>query len=218
MVAATSVVPHALPEQRFILHGVAWQEYLRLSDLLDGHGVRLTYLEGALEIMSPSEAHEEAKKIVARLLEFYAFFLRIRLNAYGSTTFRKKAKERGAEPDECYVLGRKLSGGFPDIVLEVVQTSPLVDKLDVYDGLGVPEVWVFERGKFAIHTRRARAGYVRAAKSALLPDVDLALIERLAKKDDQLKALEALERALIGTERRSPRARSSRSRGPRGRR
>jgi Uma2 family endonuclease len=186
-----------------------------VSDSLEGHGVRLTYLKGALEIMSPSEAHERAKKIVARLIETYAFFLRLRFNGYGSTTFRKKAKERGVEPDECYVLGRELKGDFPDIVLEVIETVPLVDKLDVYDGFGVPEVWVFERGKFAIYRRRASSGYVRATKSALLPELDLALIERLAKKSDQQSALEALERSVLTDERRSRSARSSRSRGRR---
>lgn len=215
MVAATSLAPYVKGEQRFVLYGVGWDDYLRLSDSLDGHGVRLTYLKGALEIMSPSEAHERAKKFVARLIETYALFLRIRLNGYGSTTFRKKAKQRGAEPDECYVLGRELSGGFPDIVLEVIETSPLVDKLDVYDGFGVPEVWIFERGKFTLYRRRASSGYVRATKSALLPQLDLALIEKLAKKTDQLAALEALERAVVSARRRSLPARSSRSRGRR---
>lgn len=34
--------------------------------------MRVTYLEGQLEIMSPSRSHEMLKKLIARLLEAYA--------------------------------------------------------------------------------------------------------------------------------------------------
>jgi Uma2 family endonuclease len=190
MVAATSIPPHALSEQRIVIYGVRWDEYLRVSDSLEGHGVRLTYLKGALEIMSPSEAHERAKKIVARLIETYAFFLSLRFNGYGSTTFRKKAKERGVEPDECYVLGRELKGDFPDIVLEVIETVPLVDKLDVYGGLGVAEVWTWQRTNRAmiIHVLRG-SGYVVSERSALLPRLDAALLASYVRAGESHTAL-----------------------------
>lgn len=197
MVAKASLSASGLPEQRIVIYGVPWRDYVILREALDTPGLRMTYLEGALEIMSPSRAHERGKSIVARLVETYAFLSRIRLNAYGSTTFRKEAKERGAEPDECWVLDRELEDNeFPDIVLEVIETAPLLDKLAVYDGFGVPEIWLFERGVFQIHRRKASSGYVRAAKSAFLRELDFALLARLAAKDDQQAALEALERAV----------------------
>lgn len=77
---------------------------------------------------------------IARLVELYAFLKRLQLIGYGSTTFRLEAKERGAEPDECYCLGHPIKqGDFPDIVLEVIYTTPILDKLSVYAGFGVPE-------------------------------------------------------------------------------
>ena len=197
MVAKASIAPSNLPEQRIVIYGVPWRDYIILREALDTPGLRMTYLEGALEIMSPSRAHEKGKSIVARLVETYAFLRRIRLNAYGSTTFRKQAKERGAEPDACWVVDRELEDEeFPDIVLEVIETSPLLDKLAVYDGFGVPEVWLFENGAFEIHRRKASGEYARHTKSALLPDLDFALVAKLAKMGDQLAALESLERSL----------------------
>jgi Uma2 family endonuclease len=96
-------------------------------------------------------------------------------------------------------VGRELAdGAFPDIVLEVIEASPLLDKLAVYDGFGVPEVWLFEGGKFSLHRRRAASGYARATGSALLPDLDFALLAKLAVESDQQSALEALERAVRG--------------------
>ncbi len=39
-------------------------------------------------------------------MELYAHIERIELYGYGSTTFKKEAKQRRAEPDECYLVGR----------------------------------------------------------------------------------------------------------------
>lgn len=199
MVAARSLPSRlgSLPEQRILINGVRWKDYVILREALDTPGLRMTYLEGSLEIMSPSPAHEAAKKSVARLVETYAFLLRIPLNGYGSTTFRREAKERGAEPDECWMYGRPLEeGGFPDVVLEVIEASPLLDKLAVYDGFSVPEVWIFEDGAFALHRRRKKGGYERVTKSSFMPDLDFERIAGLAKIVDQQQALEELERSL----------------------
>ncbi len=199
--AAAAHAPSAGPspgEQRMVIHGVPWKDYVILREALDTPGLRMTYCEGTLELMSPSFAHEVDKKMIARLVELYAFLRRLRLNGYGSTTFRRQAKERGAEPDECYCLGRVLKdeGQFPDIVLEVIHTSPLLDKLHVYIGFGVPEVWLFRDGAFELY-RLAGDHYDRVERSGFLPELDFALIARLAAHEDQQAALDEL-RSLVG--------------------
>src|SRR5262249_15179317 len=144
MVAAVTLptLPDA-GEQRFLIRGATWKDYVVMRGLLDWSGLRMTYLKGQLELTSPSDAHEHHKKMLARLVELYAFLERVPLNGYGSTTFRLAAEERGCEPDECWCIGRVMRDGeFPDIVLEVIEKSPLLDKLEVYDGFGVPEVWI----------------------------------------------------------------------------
>jgi Uma2 family endonuclease len=146
--------------------------------------------------MSPSLSLEVDKKSIARLVEMYAFLRRLRLNAYGSTTFRREAKQRGAEPDECYCVTRILKEGeFPDIVLEVIHTSPLLDKLHVYLGFGVSEVWLFRNGAFELY-RLAGDHYDRIERSDLLPELDFTLIARLAAYEEQQEALEELHRLL----------------------
>ena len=131
-------------EQRMLLHGVSWKEYVIMRELLDGPSPRMTYLNGALELMSPAPVHELWKKNIARLIELYAHLLRIDLYGYGSATFKHEARQRGAEPDECYLIGKKLDE-FPEIVLEVINTSPLLNKLEVYSAMGVAEVWIFQK-------------------------------------------------------------------------
>ncbi|HET9624451.1 MAG TPA: Uma2 family endonuclease [Kofleriaceae bacterium] len=185
------------PEQRMILHGVSWKDYVVLREALDIPSLRMTYCEGVLELMSPSFGHEVDKTSIARLIEYYGLLRRLRLNGYGGPTFRREAKQRGCEPDECYCVGRAMTDGqFPDIVLEVVHTNPLLDKLSVYAGFPVPEVWVFRNGGFEIF-RLAGEQYERVERSGFLPDLDFALIARLAAYPDQQDALDEL-RNLLG--------------------
>src|SRR5688572_9639492 len=112
-------------EQRMVIHGVSWKDYVMLREALDAPGLRMTYCEGTLELMSPSRTHELNKTTIARLVELYAFLRNLPLIGYGSTTFRREAKQRGAEPDECYRVGSQMKDGeFPYIVLEVIHTNP----------------------------------------------------------------------------------------------
>ena len=179
-----------------VINGVRWKDYVILREALDTPGLRMTYCEGTLELMSPSLTHELNKKTIARLIELYAFLKDLPLIGYGSTTFRLEAKERGAEPDECYRLGSQMKEGeFPDIVLEVIHTKPILDKLDVYRGFGVPEVWLYQESAFELF-RLVGDNYARVDRSGLLPDLDFALIAMLAARPDQDEALRELRRSL----------------------
>jgi Uma2 family endonuclease len=188
--------PRELPEQRMLIYGVRWKDYVILREALDTPGLRMTFCEGALELMSPSRTHELRKTTIARLVELYAVLRELPLVGYGSTTFRNEAKERGAEPDECYRVGTLMKDGeIPDIALEVIYMSPLLDKLHVYRGLGVPEIWLFEEGAFKLF-RLTDAGYERIERSVFLPDLDFRMIEELAVRDDQHEALRELRSRL----------------------
>jgi Uma2 family endonuclease len=186
----------ASTEQRMVINGVRWKDYVILREALDTPGLRMTYLNGALELMSPSRSHELQKKSIARLIELYALVRDVRLVGYGSTTFRREAKQRGAEPDECYCVDRQIDdGGLPDIVLEVIHTKPILDKLEVYRGFDVREVWLFQDGGFELH-RLTEGAYVRVERSGFFPDLDFAVIARLAVREDQHEALRELQQLL----------------------
>lgn len=181
-------------ERRFLIHGVTWAAYCAMRELLGSPAVRMTFSNGTLELMSPSPSHESIKTLIARLLELWAVTRGVRLYGYGGTTFRLEARERGLEADECYTVGRSLVD-YPDLAIEVVVSSPLLDKLSVYAGLGVPEVWIWQGGRLAIHCLR-EDGYERVARSERLPDLDVAELERFAALDDQHDAVTSYREAL----------------------
>src|SRR5580698_9644540 len=94
-------------DQRVFLHGVSWQRFLDvLAARGDSSAVRVTYIGGVLELMSPSINHEMIKKTLARLVEAYADELGLDLYGIGSWTLKSKLKKLGIEPDECYSIGK----------------------------------------------------------------------------------------------------------------
>src|SRR5271170_1676988 len=99
MRAALAPAPEDSPEdvdQRIVLHGVSWQHFLDvLAARGDGSAVRITYLAGELELMSPSFSHESIKTTIARLVEAYADELGLDLYGAGSWTLKSKLKKLG---------------------------------------------------------------------------------------------------------------------------
>lgn len=176
------------PEQRVRLEGVSWQQYEALISTLSGDfpALRMSYLNSTLEIRTNSPLHEKLKKIIGMLIEAYFLETRTRFSAIGSATFREASKQRGLEPDECYCLEEEKE--VPDLAIEVVLSSGVVDKLAIYEGLGVAEVWVWEAGKFTIHHLRAQ-GYEQVNASKLLPDCDINLLAKYVKPQDQFDAV-----------------------------
>jgi Uma2 family endonuclease len=200
------------PEEIFISSGVSWENYeVLLGKLEDNSHYRVTYLDGILEIVSPSIRHEKIKTNLGMLLERFFYSKRIRFIPMGSSTFRNKAKKAGAEPDECYCIDEEKS--VPDLAIEVVVTSGNVSKLEIYRRLGVAEVWFWERNEFKLYhlreplggdnSQKEKAtvypdtyGYERITKSEILPQLDISLLERCISISDSLQAIDEFEQGL----------------------
>lgn len=175
------------PEERFISSGVSWAQYEALLEKLgDSPWYRVTYLEGVLEIMAPSRKHESKKDNIARLLGVYFEETRTRFYGLGSTTFREGMKARGVEPDTCFCIGSEKE--FPDLAVEVVETSGGINKLEVYKGLGVPEVWFWKKGQFEVYRLRDE-DYEKVFASELLPNFDLNLLAIYVQNPEPLDAV-----------------------------
>jgi Uma2 family endonuclease len=174
-------------EQRLTLYGVTWEQYEIVRTSLDNcAGLRMTYLEGTLEFFMPSIEHEIIKKVLARLIELYSIETNTRLYGYGSTTYRKQAKERGLEPDECYCIGTVKE--LPDFAIEVNLTSGGIDKLNVYRGLGVAEVWIWQKSRLSLFYLEGE-NYQQIQNSRFLPNLDIDLLVRCVNIPDQYDAV-----------------------------
>jgi Uma2 family endonuclease len=185
---------NSIAEQRIILYGISWQQYETLRQTLDEvSGTRMAYLNGTLEIMTPSPEHESAKATIGTLLDVYLIQKAIRFYKCGSPTVKNQEQVRGKEPDESYNLGTKKD--IPDLAIEVIVSSGSLDILSVYQGLGVPEVWLWKNNHLSIYHLRSQ-GYEQISKSELLPELDLALFVKYLNYPDQYDAIIEFQNAI----------------------
>jgi Uma2 family endonuclease len=177
-------------DQRFFLNDIAWEDYVALNDVLgDRSGARVCYCEGTVELMSPSYAHEDVKTRIARLIELYGVVRDIPLHGLGSMTYRSKVRSRGAEPDECYYIG-KVTKGPPHLAIEVAMSRSAISRLSLYAGLGVRELWIWEDEGLSVHAL-GKAGYRQVKRSKLLPRLDLEELVSFVRMPDQAAAARA---------------------------
>ena len=143
------------PPQHVVLDGVSWSTYEALLRELEGHRFRITYDRGRLEIMAVSFRHESGKKLLGRFVESMTMELDMPIQPGGSTTFKQELLEKGLEPDECYwiqnepLMRHKRDFDIdadppPDLAIEVEITRSLLDRMGIYAGLRVPEIWRYD--------------------------------------------------------------------------
>jgi len=155
-----------------VLEGATWADFQRLLELRGERPVpRLAYLEGRLEIMSPSRAHESIKSMIGCLVEAWCFETGVDITPYGSWLLERKEALRGLEPDECYVVGDDPDPQRPDLAIEVVWTSGGVSKLEIYRQLGVREVWYWREGRIDLFALRGER-YEPIETSEVLAGID----------------------------------------------
>lgn len=157
------------------MHRIPWSHYeAELAVRGEKSVPRISFLEGTLELMSPSRDHERISAWIARLVELFAEERGIELSPYRSWTL-KHPELAGAEPDECYIVGEDLTKQRPDLAIEVVWTSGGIDKLEIYRWLGISEVWFWIDEEITIHVLRGDR-YERADRSMWLPGLDVGLL------------------------------------------
>ena len=185
------------PDQHVVLRGMTWQDFEALLAIRgDRAGVRACYLDGEIEIPSPTKIHEGRKTTLARLLEVWAMESDIELNGFGSWTLKQEMREAGAEPDECYIVGDP-EKDVPDLAIEVEWSRATgLNKQEIYRRLGVRELWTLKSdGTFVVRVRHQDA-WVESATSRLIPSLDLAWLVGFLDITPQSKAVRALRDAL----------------------
>jgi Uma2 family endonuclease len=190
LILETAGVPNPI-----VLHNITWEKLEQLDELLADTGARLTYIDGILEIMPPpSEAHEEPKSTVSRLVEAFLQEKAVRFYIRGSLTQGQKKDGARLEPDESYSIGAKKP--TPDLAIEVTVTSGGINKLVIYARLKVPEVWFWEDGTIDIYCLREDGQYEKADRSELLPNLDIDLLAEHSRMADQYDAIQGFIKIL----------------------
>jgi Uma2 family endonuclease len=165
---------------RFVFDRIGWADYTRMLRICDRQGLRTTYIAGRLEVMSPSFEHEFLSRILARMVEVCAEETGVDYACGGGATLRRKLQRRGLEPDDCFWIASvsAIDGSLnldletdppPDLVIEVEITNPILDRIEVYSALGIPEIWRRSRTEFEVLGLDETGRYTRRERSLSFP-------------------------------------------------
>jgi Uma2 family endonuclease len=103
---------------------------------------------------------------------------------FGSTTFKRR-NQASVEPGNCFyiqnhaeMIGKRhidLSlDPPPDLAIEVDSISEI--QLNAYQSIGVPELWLYEKGKLRINKLLRDDGYVEMTESPTFPTISMFMV------------------------------------------
>ncbi|MDB5350655.1 MAG: hypothetical protein JWN86_1902 [Planctomycetota bacterium] len=168
-------------DRRFVLYDISWEGYEMMLKIVGDRLPRVSYNRGTMELMSPGIPHEEIGRLLGILVQAVAEELEIPCIGLKSTTWKNQLVQRGLEPDECFYLantGYVLAKGKvlnlnvdppPDLCIEVEITRSAVDRMDIYAGLGVPEIWRHDGSTLHVEVLQPDGTYAERASSRSLP-------------------------------------------------
>ena len=181
-------------DEPILIDELSWREFKVVEQLLSRPGVRLSFLDGVLEIRRmPGEKHETIKERIGSLLDLYLLQMGIDYQPTGSMTLESPSGLVKREADKSYKLGSNRE--FPDLAVEVVVTSGGINKLEAYKRLQIPEVWFWENGALRMYSLGAD-GYAEVDRSFVLPDLDVVLLVRCINIENHLQAMREFKQTI----------------------
>ena len=144
------------------LSNISWEVYESLRNEAENRNIRMTYVQGVLEMMSPSKRHERVASILGRLIEVWTEVRGLTIQSCRMTTFQRKERQSGLEPDNCYYIQHEPQvrnrdeldlaiDPPPDLAVEVDVSSSSLDRLPVYAAIGVPEIWRWRKERILVY-------------------------------------------------------------------
>ena len=177
---ATATQNRPADDQHFLLEGLAWSEYEAILGALGDQRVFVTFDRGRVELMSPSFQHKNRTELLNKLVWAICDGLNQPAKAGGSTTFQREDFNQGLEPDKCFwlqnesaVRNRKeidlSTDPPPDLCIEVEVSHRLLDRVEIYAQLRVPELWRDDGKSLRLFRLSDSSGYVEIDASLAFP-------------------------------------------------
>jgi Uma2 family endonuclease len=168
---ALPIDPTAIrPGQRFVLYGVDWRTYMAISDAAGNRRLHIAYDQGVMELMPISMPHGRFTALLSRMIVTLSEEMGRPIMGCGTFTLNREDLAKGIEPDEVFYLenAARINPAEaidlrrdppPDLAVEVDITSSSVNRLGIYEAIGVAEVWRFDETKVECRRRQADGKY-----------------------------------------------------------
>lgn len=199
MATATSTQPTTVtaePDQCVVMREIGWEGYNRVLRLrAERPRPRMVYLDGDLYLMSPGHSHERDKDRFLLFVVEVTVGLRIPFHLAGSTTYRRRKKDGGIEPDQSFYLANAAkvrnkkaiqlkTDPPPDLSIEVVYSNSSAEAVEVSRRFGIPEVWVCTETSLTFLVLGPDGNYEEKSSSLAFPFLSAAEVLQWIRKPE----------------------------------
>lgn len=153
-------------DQTLSLAGMSWADYEKFDEP-EYPGYRVSYFNGVITLVSPSQNHEVIAEVINYLIVAYCKKINLPYYPMRSTRLINKPLA-GKEPDVSFSFSSKKN--IPDLAIEVIFSSGSIDDLKKYQSIGVAEVWFWRDSEITFY-QLEKKGYVEIAQSVFLPNL-----------------------------------------------
>ena len=193
-------------ETGVVLRDASWSDYESMLRIVGDRRVRVTYDAGTMEVVIPSQRHEQSTQLFGLIVPRLAEELGIPYEPLGMTTWKKRSAAKGLESDQCYYIEHESLvrekaqidlevDPPPDLAIEVDVASRSLNRLSIYADLGVPEVWRFDDRSVTFLLLQPNGAYESSATSRSFPALRPSDVERfleLGRSTDKIRWARAL--------------------------
>jgi Uma2 family endonuclease len=192
MMAMATVTEPQTDLDGLVLHDVGWDDYEAMLRIVGDRRIRVTYDAGTMEVRMPSQRHEQAAQLLGLFVPRLAEELEIPYEPLGMTTWKRRGLAKGLEPDQCYYIQNQAIvrereaidldvDPPPDLAIEVDITHSSLDRMAIYAGLRVPEVWLYDGRVLTIYHLDPDGHYQPRDSSLSFPHLRAADVERFVE-------------------------------------
>ena len=198
-------------EKRIVLPNVTWQKLEAIVvELGLDREVHLTYDNGKLELMTPLELHRRGNRLLESLLLVVADEADETLTNLGSILLMDPEHDRAIQPFGAYYLDPlprpittrelEMTGiAAPDLAIELVIKPGTMNRLGIFETLGVREVWAYTleeqndsfKGVLSLWELTDR-GYKPIRSSVAFPFLSIPRIDQFITESETLGLSQAL--------------------------
>jgi Uma2 family endonuclease len=178
---AKSLIDRLTPENSIVVSSTSWELYEEVLYELNERHVFVTFTGRRLELMLPSFRHIRAAESLATLVGLLAELTARPVVRAGSTTLRRRDLRKGLEPDRGFYLQNAMRmvarddldltiDPPPDLVLEIEISKRRLNRIRIYEDLGVPEVWRYDGRLLRVLARNSNGRLEPRRRSPTFPD------------------------------------------------
>lgn len=181
----------------FVIHGLEWSSYRKISEALDERHFRLAYDGWNLELKKLSSSETIPSRLMGHLVAVMTEEMELPISSCGDMTCEREDLEVAIEPDESFYITNESAvrkreridlalDPPPDLAVQLDLGYSSINRLEILAKIGIPEAWSYDGETVRILRLSSEGTYTEAERSMYFTFVTGADLARFLSQRTQM--------------------------------